>query len=79
MQQAETTEVGERTTRIQRITLAVEEAAEATGLSRTRIFNAIRDGELTARKAGRVTLIEAAELARWIRTFPTRGRSPEAA
>ena len=52
-----------------------DRAAELTGTSRTRIFRAIRDKELTARKDGsRTTLIEASELTRWIRPFPTRGR-----
>jgi excisionase family DNA binding protein len=57
-----------------------ERAAELTGTSRTRIFRAIKDKELTARKDGeRTTLIEASELVRWIRSLPTRGRVPDGA
>ena len=46
-------------------------AALATGRSRTRIFKAIRDKELVARKDGRATLLEADELRRWVRSLPT--------
>lgn len=52
-------------------------AAKKASVSRSTIFNAVRDGELTARTRGRVTLIEAAELLRWIRSMPARGRMPE--
>jgi excisionase family DNA binding protein len=60
-----------------RISMTPDEAAEATGFSRTRIFNAIRDLELTAHKDGKATVIETAELVRWVRSLPTRGRAPE--
>ena len=59
------------------IAYAPEKAAVACGRSRTRIFKAIRDQELCARKDGHATLIEVAELTRWIRSFPTIGRQPE--
>ena len=68
---------GARTTKIPRISLTPDEAACSTGFSRTRIYNAIRDQELTARKDGRATVIELAELQRWVRSLPTRGRAPE--
>ena len=42
----------------------VEEAGAAAGVSRTRIFEAIRKNELTARKAGKATIIEVGELQR---------------
>jgi len=48
-------------------------AAQATGRSRTRIFKAIKNRELVARKDGRATIIEASELRRWISTLPTIG------
>jgi hypothetical protein len=51
----------------------VEEAGTAAGVSRTRIFEAIRKNELTARKAGKATIIEVGELQRWVRSLPTRG------
>jgi excisionase family DNA binding protein len=53
------------------------QAAAVTGRSHTRIKKAIREGELTARKDGRATLIERTELARWIAGLPTKGRKPE--
>jgi hypothetical protein len=59
-----------------RIAYAIEDVPSATGLTRTRIFQAIREGQLTARKLGRRTIIEATELRRFIETLPTRGREP---
>ena len=66
------------TPQITRIAMKPDEAAEATGFSRTRIFNAIRDGEMIARKDGKATIIEVAEIVRWVRSLPVRGKSPEA-
>jgi excisionase family DNA binding protein len=62
-----------------RLSYTPDDAAEATGVSRTRIFMAIRDRELTARKAGKSTVIEAEELRRWLQSLPVRGRQPDAA
>ena len=67
------------TTPVTRISMTPAEAAEATGFSRTRIFNAIRDGEITARKDGKATVIETAELVRWVRSLPMRGKTPDSA
>jgi excisionase family DNA binding protein len=53
------------------------QAAQVTGRSHTRIKKAIRERELTARKDGRATLIERAELQRWLAAMPTIGRRPE--
>jgi len=53
------------------ISYSPQGAALATGRSRTRIFKAIKDKELIARKDGRATLLEADELRRWIRSPPT--------
>jgi excisionase family DNA binding protein len=61
-----------------RISMTPDEAAEATGFSRTRIFNAIRGGEITARKDGKATVIETTEIVRWLRSMPARGRAPNA-
>jgi hypothetical protein len=54
------------------LALAPEEAAIASGRTRTRIFEAINSGELQARKDGKAVIIEVPELQRWIRTFPIR-------
>jgi excisionase family DNA binding protein len=59
-----------------RFSFTPDEAAESTGFSRTRIFQAIREEELTARKNGKAVVIEADELMRWLRSLPTRGRKP---
>lgn len=61
---------------VPRIALNLEEAATSAGVSRTRIFQAIRNRELTCRKSGKATVIEVLELCRWIRALPTRGRNP---
>lgn len=55
----------------------IEKVPVVTGFSRTRIFAAVRNKELTARKSGRATIIETAEIARWLATLETRGRAPE--
>jgi hypothetical protein len=60
---------------VPRLGFSPDEAAVSAGVSRTRIFEAIRDGALIARKAGKSTVIELDELRRWIRSLPTRGRT----
>jgi hypothetical protein len=54
------------------LALAPDEAAIASGRTRTRIFEAINSGELTARKDGKAVIVELPELQRWIRSFPIR-------
>jgi hypothetical protein len=53
-----------------------DEAAACTGFSRSRIYEALASGALTARKNGKATVIELVELQRWLSTLPTRGRRP---
>jgi excisionase family DNA binding protein len=74
--EAQPTNVSSRA--VPRLGLNPEEAAASAGVSRTKIFEAIRDGTLTARKSGKATIIEPPELQRWIRSLPTRGRTPDA-
>jgi hypothetical protein len=64
---------------IEPLAYGIEDAAIAVGVSRTRIFEAIRNKELTARKAGRATIIETPELQRWLSSLPTRGAETAAA
>lgn len=59
------------------IAVSIEAAPQLVGVSRTRIYAAVRDKEITARKAGRATIIEVDELKRWFRSLPTKGRPPE--
>jgi excisionase family DNA binding protein len=63
---------------VPRLGFSPEEAAASAGVSRTKIFEAIRNGTLTARKSGKATIIEPSELQRWLHSLPARGRIPEA-
>ncbi|UPJ41945.1 helix-turn-helix domain-containing protein [Bradyrhizobium sp. 40] len=64
---------------IAKLAYTPEEAAAATGRSRTRIYKAVRDKELTARKDGKRTVFEATELKRWLHELPAIGREATAA
>jgi excisionase family DNA binding protein len=59
---------------VPRLSLTPDEAAASTGLSRTRIFEAIRAKKLIARKDGKATIIELDELQRYVRSLPAKGR-----
>jgi excisionase family DNA binding protein len=50
---------------------SIAEACAVARAGRTAIYQAIRDGELKARKRGRRTLILADDLRRWIEGLPT--------
>jgi hypothetical protein len=52
---------------------AIEDVPARTGINRSKIFKAIRDGDLSARKIGHSTIIEDAELRRWISSLRKRG------
>jgi excisionase family DNA binding protein len=54
-----------------------QQAARVVGRSHSRIKLAVRRKELMARKDGRATLLERAELMRWVAALPTVGRAPE--
>jgi hypothetical protein len=62
-----------------RLAVAIDDASKVVGVSRTRIFEAVRSKEITVRKAGRSSIIEIAELQRWINSLPTKGRQPDTA
>jgi helix-turn-helix protein len=47
-----------------------KDAVRVSGRSMGRLYEAIKNNELVARKDGRSTLIERDELIRWIRSFP---------
>lgn len=59
---------------ISKLAYPIEEAGPAVGVSRTRIFAAVRNNELTVRKAGKSSVIEVSELKRWLHALPIRGR-----
>jgi excisionase family DNA binding protein len=55
--------------------LGVAEAAKAAGVGRTTIFEAIRKGEIVARKVGRRTIIAVDDLDAWLDSLPRRTNS----
>jgi hypothetical protein len=57
-----------------RIAYQLPEAARIAGVSRTRIFDAVRRQELTIRKAGRTSIVTHDDLLDWIRSLPVRGK-----
>lgn len=60
------------------ISVTIEAATAATGLSRTKLYEFIKLEKLTARKANGRTLVEMDELRRLVRSLPAIGRAPEA-
>lgn len=57
----------------ERLALSINDAVAASGIGRTKIFEAIKEGRLTARKAGRRTIILHDDLARFLQALPTKG------
>ena len=53
------------------ITITIPDAVKATGMSRTSIYEALKRGDLTARKAGRRTLISFADLEAYLSSLPS--------
>jgi excisionase family DNA binding protein len=58
------------------IAYTILEACAASGVGRTKIYEAIAGGHLTARKNGKRTLILEADLRRWIEGLPLLEPSP---
>ena len=52
--------------------ISIKAACERTGLGRTSLYAAIRDGKLIARKFGRRTIILATDLDRFLAALPAR-------
>lgn len=55
---------------MQTIAVSIPDAVKATGLSRSAIYEALRRGDLTARKAGRRTLIACSDLQAFLDALP---------
>ena len=55
------------------LALTIPEVCSAARIGRTRVYDAIRAGELTARKHGKRTLILRTELNRWLENLPQAG------
>jgi excisionase family DNA binding protein len=56
--------------KIEKMAFSVDEAAMRAGLGRDRIYSAIRNGALVARKFGRRTIITADALQRFLDGLP---------
>jgi hypothetical protein len=56
------------------LSLNVRQAVEASGLTRSHIYEAMKRGDLTARKAGRRTIILAEDLRRYLESLPTSNK-----
>ena len=54
------------------IAVTIPDAVKASGLSRSSLYEALKCGDLTARKAGRRTLILYADLERYIGSLPNK-------
>jgi ribosomal protein L25 (general stress protein Ctc) len=65
---------GRRSGDVPRIAYPIEEAAVVAGVARSRMFEAVRTKKITARKAGRATIIEHHELVAYVRSLPTVGK-----
>ena len=52
------------------IAVSIPDAVRATGMSRTSIYEALKRGDLSARKAGRRTLISFADLQSYLASLP---------
>ncbi len=57
---------------MQRFGFTVEETAALSGIGRTRIFAAIKDGKLKARKFGRRTVILTTDLQAFLESLPVK-------
>lgn len=55
---------------MQKLYCTITEAINLSGLSRTSIYDALKRGDLTARKAGRRTLIAFEELENYLSQLP---------
>ena len=53
------------------ITVTIPGAVKATGMSRSSIYEAMKRGDLPAKKAGRRTLISVTDLEAYIASLPT--------
>ncbi len=53
------------------IAVTIPDAVKATGMSRTSIYEALKRGDLSARKAGRRTLISFTDLEAYLASLPT--------
>lgn len=53
------------------IAVTIPDAVKATGMSRSALYEALKRGDLSARKAGRRTLLMMADLESYLASLPT--------
>lgn len=53
------------------IAVTIPDAVKASGMSRTSLYEALKRGDISARKAGRRTLISYADLQAYLSSLPT--------
>lgn len=53
------------------ISITIRDAVQTTGISRSALYEALKRGDLSARKAGRRTLIPIADLEAYLASLPT--------
>jgi excisionase family DNA binding protein len=61
---------------MQPMALTIAEVCAASRIGRTRVYEAIRAGELLARKHGRRTLVLSDDLKRWLEALPAVNPRP---
>jgi hypothetical protein len=62
------------TDNIATIAYRIEDVPAIAGVSRTRVFQAVRKRELSIRKAGRASIVTRDDLLAWIRSLPVKGK-----
>ncbi len=55
------------------IAVTIPRAVELSGCSRTRLYDALKRGDISARKAGKRTLINYADLQAYLASLPAYG------
>jgi excisionase family DNA binding protein len=58
------------------IAYPIEDVPEIVGVPRTKVFQAVREQKLSARKVGRSTIITHDDLMGWINSLPVKGKQP---
>lgn len=61
------------------LTLSIDQAQEASGLGRTKLYELLRSGQLPARKLGKRTLILRSDLEAFLsnlENYPTKENTP---
>jgi hypothetical protein len=60
-----------------RLAVRIDDAVIMTGVNRSRLYEAVRGKNLTARKVGRATILLVGELENWLKSLPAIGKVPD--